>query len=148
MAKSFKGIAYFSGTGLNAEWAHLATELLAPITGAGGSVMFDGQTDGVLRIAFGDSAVTVSMVGGRAQGVIKEMPKAGALIACLVAVRRSLGRLNIVDDEQNDIPARVRQSYRCYSADWIAVQAVAERLGLVASNNFMQQNAALLGKLI
>ncbi len=148
MAKSFKGIAYFSGTGLDVDWGHHAAELLAPIQGAGGTATFEGHQDGVLRIAFSESAVTVPMIGGRSQGVIKEMPKAGALLACLVAVRTSLGRLQIVGDDQQDIPGRVRQSYPFYTADWPLVRLVAECLNLVPNTGFMQQNASLLGRLI
>lgn len=148
MAKSFKGIAYFTGTGLDVDWGHRAAELLAPIQGAGGSATFEGNQDGVLRIAFGDSAVAVPMVGGRSQGVVKQMPQAGALLACLVCVRNALGRLQIVDDDQQSIPVRIRQSYSFYAADWPLVKQVAECVGLVATASFMQQNARLLGRLI
>ncbi|MDK9702377.1 MAG: hypothetical protein OEL20_04505 [Sulfuritalea sp.] len=149
MAKSFKGIAYFTGTDLDHEWGQRAAALLAPIQGVGGKAAFEGQRDAwVLHIAFDKSVLNVPLLGGRSQGMIKAMPKAGALLACLVAIRGSIGKLQIVDDEQKDIPVRVRQSNRLYAADWPLVQQVAECVGLVGTANFMQQHAGMLGRLI
>lgn len=147
--QTFKGVVYWSGQGLEAGWVAAAAEILSPLAEVGATVQAvqEAPTQ-TLRIAFGQQGIELQITEGRTQGIVREMPVAGAVVACLVALRRSPGGLDLVDDAQQDVPARIRQSWALYGADWPRVQQVAQALGLLASAAFSREHAGVLNQLI
>lgn len=147
--QTFKGLVYWSGQGLAPDWVAAAAQILSPLAEAGATVQaMAGAPTQTLRIAFGHQGIEMQITEGRTQGIVREMPVAGAVVACLVALRRTPGGLDLVDDAQQDVPARIRQSGALYGADWVRVQRVAQALGLLASAEFSRAHAALLNQLI
>lgn len=147
MSKSFKGVAYWEGQGIEPGWGQSAAKLLAPLSGVGGSAGYD-EANNRLNIAVGDAGIALEFVGGNTQGLVKQGDQAGCLVACLLAVRKHLGKLVIVDDERNEVPERIRQAHPLFAANWARVQEVGQALGLLADNAFHQKHAALLGRLV
>lgn len=142
MSNKFVGVAYWGGS-LPEFWEEKVFETLRPVEGLALSAAKPG-----IRIGYEGSSITLIDTGaGMTQGVVPDSPVAGVLVVCLVALRRALGGLTVVDDAQADIPTMVRQSYPLYAGDWRRISQVAESLGLVAGGQFMARHAPVLNRL-
>lgn len=135
MRKSFKGVAYWTVNSSTAQWASKAKDALLPLEGAGlGVIGFDCVPAGDrLMITMGDEKHELLISGGQGRGVVSPSPAAARFVVCLVALRKHLGDIDVVDDDQKLVPTVPRQNYPLFAADWLGVLPVAEALGVVAN---------------
>lgn len=146
MSKFGKEAACWVGKGLPDGWVGLAQERLRPLE-ALGVVVTGTATEVTVKFPDPEGGLRLVVVAGATQGVVYEGDAAGALVVCLMALRR-LGGIDLVDDESKMLPNAVRQSSPLFAADWERVRSVAETLGLVAGREFMARNQAVLQRLI
>lgn len=148
MANKFKAVAYYMGDNLIEDWPVRAAECLKRIPG--GIAEYSSMGAGVmtLEIQFPDGALEIIVASGKMQGSsVKPSPAAGVLVLCLVALRKFLGGIEIVDDSQATVPSLVRQSNPLYGADWARVEALAEALGFLGGKKIFASNPELRARL-
>ena len=146
MTNKFKAVAYFKGDNLTEGWPERAAQLLAAAPGcqvacseAGG-----GTT---LSIRFADGEINILVGNGSTVGSVKPGPASAVLVVCLVALRKALGGIEIVDDAQASVPRQVRPINPLYQGDWARIESVAEALGCWEGKKLFADNPALRAKL-
>jgi hypothetical protein len=150
MAKSFKGVAYWTVATSEPDWLVKARDVLQPIEANGlGTIAHNGLPDGGdLQVTFGGHQYQMVLSQCKGSGVVRPSAAAGRFVVALVALKKSLGAIDIVDDEQQAIPTSPRQSHRLYRDDWEGVLSVAQALGLAPNEQFAERQRALLNQLI
>ena len=150
MAKSFKGVAYWTVAASGPDWVSQARDLLQPIEAEGlGRIDRASLPDGDhLQVAFGKESYEMLINHGKGSGVVRPSAAAGRFVVILVALRKSLGAIDIVDDDQQVVPAMPRLSYPLYREDWEGVLSIAQVLGLAPSGEFAERQRAWLAQLI
>jgi len=150
MAKSFKGVAYWTVAASGPDWLSKAQDLLQPIeAGRLAQIAYACLPEGDhLQVVFGKHSYEMSLNQGKGSGVVRPSAAAGRFVVALVALRKSLGAIDIVDDDQQVVPTTPRQSYPLYREDWQGVLRVAQALGLAASGQFAERQRAWLAQLI
>ena len=133
--KSFKGVAYWTVNTSAEQWAAKAKDVLLPLEGAGlGIVGYDCIAAGdQLTVTMGNETHQVLINGGKGRGVVRPSPTAAKFVVCLVALRKYLGDIDVVDDEQKVVPTVPRQNYPLFGNNWQSVQPVAEVLGVISN---------------
>ena len=146
MARIFKGVAFWVVDTETTLWAEKARDALLPLEEASlASISYACLPVGdQLVIEVGGDKHELLISGGKGRGVVRPSPAAPLILVCLVALRKALGGIDIVDDEQVVVPTVPRQNYPLFRDDWPAVFSVAQALGLVAN----QQVAAAMRNLI
>ena len=114
--KSFKGIAYWSVSTTDAQWAPKAVKTLLPLESAGLAMIgYDCTAAGDhISVGLADERHELLINGGKGQGVVRLSATAAQFVVCLMVLRRSLGHIELVDDAQQPIPALPRQSYELF----------------------------------
>ena len=150
MAKSFKGVAYWTVAASSPDWLIKARDVLQPIEVSGlGVIAYKGLPDGEhLQVAFGEHEYQMLLNQGKGSGVVRPSAAAGRFVVALVALKKSLGAIDIVDDDQKVVPTSPRQSHQLYREDWVGVLSVAQALGLAPNEQFAKRQRALLNQLI
>ncbi|MCC6144420.1 MAG: hypothetical protein IT368_11500 [Candidatus Hydrogenedentes bacterium] len=141
----FKGVAYWSGNGLPADWPERAIERLAPARGHGCEI--ERETVGI-RLRFGEDGMIVPFMTGQSQGAVPQGKASGALAVCMMGLARNPGGIALADDEGQILPTLIRQSHPLFGADWERVQALAEALGMMPGRDFMLRHGETLRGLI
>lgn len=139
--KKFTGVAYWRGA-VPSGWQEQVINTLKPVEGL--TISNDGTG---LGLSFVDGGINMLDTGGNTQGIVPASSASGALVVCLLALRRVLTALELVDDAQASISVKVRQADPLYTADWARVAKVAETLGLVAGQQFVARHAAVMNRL-
>lgn len=155
MAKSFKGVAYWSGSGLPGGWLNDALSTLRPVEAAGYAV---GITDAVAGRSLvvakpkGTPApvelLSLQVSGDATNGVVAEGPDAGAIIVLLTALCRKPGGIILVDDSSEPLSTRISASYPPFAADKERTFELAGLLGLVADQAFRERNRAMFARVL
>ena len=146
MTSDFRGLAYWTLATRAANWVVSASQILAPVELAGIGTIVVERFPGHDRLALciDEDAHQMVLAGGTAQGVVRPGSCAGCFVVCLLALRKHLGELVIVDDNQASVPARPRASSALFAADWARVHALAQALALVPDARFKERHGALL----
>jgi hypothetical protein len=146
MTGDFRGLAYWTLATGAVDWAVRASQVLAPVEQAGfGTIEVERFADHErLALCIDEDAHQMVLAGGAAQGVVRPGTCAGCFVVCLLALRKHLGELVIVDDNQASVPARPRASSALFAADWARVHALAQALALVPDARFKERHGALL----
>lgn len=132
--KSFKGVAYWSvDTKTDGWWAARARDVLLPLEVAGlGGIGYDCIPAGdLVSITMGGEKQELLINTGKGRGVVRPSPVAALFVVCLLALRKSLGDIDVVDDAQQVIPTVPRQNYPLFQESWAQVQALAYALSVV-----------------
>jgi hypothetical protein len=134
----FKGIAYWEISDRRPEWFRQAKQLLAPLEEAGIATL---TTEGIgLSVRFGEDQY--SMHQDVACGVVPDYCTAPMFIVCLMALRKILGGMVIVDDATQSIPRTPRQDHPIFASCWDQILPVAQALGLMPSAAFLESIGA------
>jgi hypothetical protein len=136
----FSGVAYWTVRAADATWTARAAEVLQPIHEAGLAVVsndYDGQGDW-LRVSFEDSLQILKVKNGEGQGVVRESVSAKRWVVCLMAIRRKLGGLSVVNDGQ-EVISSFRQNDPFFGSELVQVLPIAQALGLAASAAMVQK---------
>lgn len=144
--RKFAGVAYWSLGEATAGWVDEALAGLRPLCERGGAtaqaeLLPEGGTE--LRLTLGEGHFVMRVKHGEGRGVVPASPAAIAIVLCLMAMRRRLPNLFLVDDEQVELPVRVSDTYPLFKAEWEHTQAVAETLGLMPSPHFLDHDGAI-----
>jgi len=152
MAKSFKGVAYWTVNSARPDWVGAAAEVLNPVVARGLALVETGK-DGIgnplLEIGIQDHRVSMVVAEGQGRGMIRPSQVAGRLAVCLVALRKQLGDIELTDElGKQSLPAIPRQSYALYAEDWRGVSDLADALGLIPGREFKERHRAILNQLL
>jgi hypothetical protein len=150
MAKSFKGVAYWTVATSAPDWLANARDVLQPIEASGlGAIAYENFPGGDhLLISFGEHQCQLVINQCKGTGVVRPSAAAGRFVVALVALKKSLGAIDIVDDDHNAVPTSPRKSHPLFREDWEGVLSVAQVLGLAPTGEFAQRQRALFNQLI
>lgn len=140
-----KGICYVAGAGLPKDWLDRAAALISPLSGVEIELV---RTPTSLTVARGTESLHLSVFGDTVTTVVQDGPAAPVFVAILVAIKRKIGGIDLVDDRQQDISSRVIQSDPLFGKDWPTVNAVATALGLMANRDALAAYRTLFSRLI
>ena len=141
MAMKFTGVAYWTLTTNQPDWISKVLKALEKIESLA-KVIYQplSDRDELSIIINGESHLLMKM-GGNGRGRIKKCSTAGAMIVCLLAIKRAAGDLHLVDDLQNEIKS-VKQFMPAFEgSDWNLTQQFAQVFELVPSSAFKARNA-------
>lgn len=150
MKKSFQGVAFWTISTQERDWIGRALRVLEPVETAGlGILGYEPLPAGdQLTVAFDDDETHQLLLnGGAGRGLVRQTRTAGAFVVCLLALRKSIGDIDIVDDNQDVVPTLPRQSYPLFKEDWEKVVAIAQVVGLVPSKQFASRHGAVLNRM-
>lgn len=135
MAKSFRGVAFWTVSTTQANWAEQAYNTLAPLEAHGlGKVSFDVIPAGEqVTVTFEGDGHMLLVNAGSGRGMIRDTESSSRFLVCLVAIRKAIGDLSLVSDSQETVPTLPRPSYPLYGKDWPGVESVAKALGLISN---------------
>lgn len=140
-----KGVCYVAGADLPKDWLDRAADLITPLAGTGIELV---RTPTSLTLAQGTENLHLSVFGDSVTAVVQDGPAAPVFVAILVAIKRKVGGIDLVDDRQRDISNRVTQSDPLFGRNWDAVYAVASAMGLMAHRDAIAAYRKLNSRLI
>ncbi len=149
MAKSFRGVAYWTVSTKKADWTTLACNALKPVEQHGMKVqVVSGPRGDELVLSFPDSSHHKLLItAGNGRGVVRVSENAGLFVVCLMALRKAVGDISVVTDSQEEVPTIPRQSFPLFEHDWPRIQEVGGSLSMVASGAFASRYAPVLDRL-
>ena len=127
----FKGVVYFSGSDLPVNWGAKAVKVLT--AGSECEVVRKTAPAEEVKITVAEHSVHLFISEGSVNGHVTESPSAGALVVCLVALRRHIGGIALVGDDSEFFSGTVRQSNKLYCNDWDRVARLAHQFELMGS---------------
>lgn len=144
--RKFAGLAYWRLAKVEAGWADLATETVQPLVELGRvtvktATLKDGSEELILDFPEGQFSMRVK--NGEGRGVVRDTPSALPVVLCLMAMRRKVNSLSLVDDNQGEFPVRVTQQLPLFADNWSIAIELAELLGLVPSKRFLENEGAI-----
>jgi hypothetical protein len=157
----FTGIAYWEVKSKDSHWLEQACLLLQPLENSGMAVVqFNDQTKCMNTIfghehhimQFSDDmgykdllgrtvipqGEKLMLLGCRGVGVVRDCSTAPMFIVCLMAMRRHLGDMRLVNDAQKSVAMIPRVIDPLFASSWDRVLPVAQALGLSASASQME----------
>lgn len=145
----FTGLAYWRMKDAPADWVEVVSEAVKPLCEQRlGSIQVvehgAGSREFVLTMTREGESLSMRSKNGQATGVVPNTPAALPSIMCLMAMRRQLPFLFLVDDNQSDIPYRVNQQFPLFAADWGRAQELAQLLGFAPSQRFLDGEGAVM----
>jgi len=140
-----KGVCYVVGYELPKDWLDRAADLITPLAGIGIDMV---RTPTSLTMSKGTENLHLSVFADTVTAVVQDGPAAPVFVAILVAIRRKVGGIDLVDDRQRDVSNRVTQSDPLFGRNWDAVYAVASATGLMAHRDAIAAYRKLYSSLI
>ena len=144
--RKFAGLAYWRLTKVESGWVDLATETVQPLLEQGRvTVKTESLKDGSEEVVldFPEGKFSMHTKNGEGRGVVRDSPLALPVVLCLMAIRRKVNSLSIVDDNQGEFPVRVTQQLPLFADNWNVASELAELLGLVPGKHFLENEGAI-----
>ncbi len=144
--RKFGGVAYWSLATVDPDWADLAIEAVQPLCDAKKATVKtsrypNGSVELVLDMPEGSLSMLTKSNSGK--GIVRDDYAARTIVLCLMAIRKKLPMLSLVDDSQVAIPFKVTQHYPLFADSWETTSELGSILGLFPSKRFLETEGAV-----
>lgn len=145
--RKFAGLAYWRLAQAEPGWADLATEAVQPLIDHGSVLVHSGtlgEGSQELILEFAHSEFSMTVKNGEGRGVVRDTPHTLETLLCLLAMRRKLPSMSLVDDDMGEFPKGVSQQYSLFADNWDATWVLADLLGLVPNKRFLENEGSIV----
>lgn len=145
----FTGIAYWRMQQAPDNWVDTVGVAVRPLCEQGLATsqvteLGAGRKELVLTLTREGESLSMQVKDGQGRGVVPNTSAALPTVMCLMAMRKQLPFLFLVDDNQSDIPYRVSQQFPLFAEDWTRTLEYAQLLGFAPSQRFLDAEGAVM----